>query len=352
MKLALVAILAAPALARLQLNAHHNLGHQVQKFQADMKSKPTNGVHYGDSRCPCIGFDNIDGESILAVKHDGEDVEISYPADMGSRCEAWDDNRYPKCKAGAKPGEGEGWCAQPWCYVDSCNCDIDVLPKMSELYNAEATFRGKPLFWSYATCGGKDVFTKKVPELGRPQCRCIGFAGLAGSTEIAFKDGVKADYPADMGTSCSAWDLDRHPACLGGDDVPHWCKSRWCYVDPCDCQLPGETVPKISAYLPDATFTGKNLYYSYETCGSADTWTEKNHGTACVNQDTEDACGRLSRCRWTGSRCLGAELVDHPLCKEAGAALVKKLGGSKSGAGLVSPGLVTVIIAAVAGHYA
>jgi len=348
MKHAIVAVAVVPAVARLQLNTQYNLGNQAH---ASGQSKPKNGVHYGDSRCPCIGFDNIDGESVLTVKHDGEDVEISYPADMGSRCEAWDDNRYHKCKAGEKPGKGKGWCAQLWCYVDPCNCDIDVLPKMSELYNAEATFRGKPLFWSYATCGGKDMFTQKAPELGRPKCRCIGFAGLSGTTEIAFKDGVQAEYPADMGTSCSTWDVDRHPACVG-DNAPGWCKASWCYVDPCDCELPGKTVPKISAYLPEATFTGKNLYYSYETCGSADTWTEKYHGEACVNQDTEGECGRLSRCRWTGERCLGAELVDHPLCKEAGEAVRKKLGGSKSAARLVSPGFVAVIAAAIAGFHA
>jgi len=238
---------------------------------------------------------------------------VSYPADLGARCEEWDRNRHVQC-TGDDP---KAWCEHSWCYVDPCKCDIDVLPKMTS-YQQETTFRGMPLFYSYATCGGKDVFTKKVPALGASKCRCIGFAGSAGTTEVEFPGGHEVDYPADLGSTCQAWDQDRHPECKG-EKQPSWCQANWCYIDPCECELPGDTVPKISAYLPHATFTGKNLYYSYETCKSADTWTEENHPEACVNQDTEDECGLLTRCAWTGKRCLGRELVEHPLCAEAAA---------------------------------
>jgi len=325
MKLVSIA-LVAHAHARLQLGPHR-AGFSQQASLLAVGSPSANGVHYGDSRCPCIGFDNIEGETILQVEQDGKEVELTYPADIGARCEAWDDKRHFQCKDGEKPGAGNGWCGQSWCYVDSCNCAIDVLPKIASLYNTEATYRGKPLFWSYATCGGKDEFTTKAPKLGKPVCRCIGFAGVAGSTEISFKGGSKGEYPADLGATCSAWDKGRHPECQG-DEASPWCRASWCYVDPCECDLPGDIVPKISAYLPDATFTGKNLYYSYETCGSADTWTEKHNVDACVNQDDEADCTRLSRCAWTGSRCLGTELVDHPLCTEAGKKFTEKTGKS------------------------
>merc|ERR1719220_421208 len=117
-----------------------------------------------------------------------------YPADVGAHCEAWDDNRHVRCKEGAAPGAGKGWCAQSWCYVNPCNCDIDVLPKIA-VYNSEATYRGKPLFWSYTTCGGKDMFSKKDPELGHAKCRCIGFGGMSGTMEVSFDGGETVEYP-------------------------------------------------------------------------------------------------------------------------------------------------------------
>jgi hypothetical protein len=277
-------------------------------------------VLYGDTRCPCIGFDNIEGDTIVqAEMSHGEKVEVSYPADLGARCEAWDNNRLPQCQRGAKPGSDELWCAQQWCYVDPCKCDIDVMPKMTAMLPG-VTYRGKPLFWSYATCGGKDMFSKKKPTLGNPKCQCIGFAGVEGTTDVSIK-GKTVEYPADMGSTCTSWDSKVHPECQS-DRPPPWCRANWCYVDPCECDLPGETVPKIAVYLPRASFTGKNLYYSYETCGSPDTFTEKNNPDACVNQETEEECQGNSRCSWTGSRCLGTELVNHPLCKKAAAKII------------------------------
>jgi hypothetical protein len=75
-------------------------------------------------------------------------------------------------------------------------------------------------------------------------------------------------------------------------------------------------------YLSEATFTGKSLYYSYETCGSKDTFTTIHNKEACVNQDTKEDCMELtlksgtSKCAWTDGKCVGAELVNHPLCKK------------------------------------
>eukprot|EP00405_Crypthecodinium_cohnii_P016958 CAMPEP_0206445608 /NCGR_PEP_ID=MMETSP0324_2-20121206/15623_1 /ASSEMBLY_ACC=CAM_ASM_000836 /TAXON_ID=2866 /ORGANISM="Crypthecodinium cohnii, Strain Seligo" /LENGTH=507 /DNA_ID=CAMNT_0053913883 /DNA_START=282 /DNA_END=1804 /DNA_ORIENTATION=+ len=241
---------------------------------------------------------------------------VSYPADLGARCEAWDNGRHPLCKEGQTPGFSNGWCSQQWCFVDPCNCQLPVLPKMSG-YIPDARYRGKPLFYSYATCGGEDMYSKVQPELGKMGCQCIGFDNVPGETEVVLK-GKKYSYPAEIGGSCRAWDAKIHPECEG-KHPPSWCRARWCYVDPCSCNL--ETAPKVTMYFPAATFTGKSLYYSYETCDSKDTFTEEHNLRACVNQEDEKECLSLERpdgeqkCAWTGKKCIGAELVNHPLCE-------------------------------------
>ena len=78
---------------------------------------------YGSEACPCIGFDNLQGEAVTLI--DGKMVK--YPADLGSSCNTWDDGFHPQC---TQSGKGE-WCAQPWCYVDPRQCKVDVLPTMS-----------------------------------------------------------------------------------------------------------------------------------------------------------------------------------------------------------------------------
>mmetsp|Transcript_29750 Transcript_29750/g.68499 ORF Transcript_29750/g.68499 Transcript_29750/m.68499 type:complete len:419 (+) Transcript_29750:105-1361(+) len=259
----------------------------------------------GDPKCPCIGFDNIDGDTLV----DFGGKQVPYPADMGARCEAWDNGRHPtSCMDGQEPGPGNEWCAQPWCYVDACKCDLPTLPKVST-YLPEASYIGKPLYFSYSTCGGKDLWSETTLQVGLAECRCIGFAGQEGSTQVQV-DGSFVDYPAEMGGTCQAWDQARHPSCKvqAGSEPPPWCGRSWCYVDPCSCHL--EVLPKVSLYLPDSTFQGKPIYYSYSTCGDTDEWTKENHKDACVNQRTEQDCEASSKCKWDGKQCMGAELAD------------------------------------------
>lgn len=149
---------------------------------------------------------------------------------------------------------------------------------------------------------------------GNAQCPCVGLDNVKG--ELAVKiDDKKTMFPAEAGGSCAAWDSASHPECEQGTDKnftrdgkqPSWCKQSWCYVDPCKCNIP--VIPKVSSYLPDATYQGKPVYYSYATCGSVDTWTSAKHKTACVNQKTESTCGKLEKCGWDGQRCVGKELL-------------------------------------------
>jgi len=292
--------------------AHVHHVHLHGKNKPEKKHKE-HAAFFGDTLCPCIGFDNIQGETTVVFEEDGQQTAVAYPADLGARCEAWDNGRHADCKEGATPGFGESWCAQTWCYVDPCNCKIPVLPKMST-YSPDALYRGKPIFFSYATCGGEDMWTKGVPEVGTPGCRCIGFDNVPGTTEMRI-EGKDVAYPAEVGGSCQAWDKGTHPACKS-DKPPKWCHESWCYVDPCSCELEGDVPPKVSMYLPKATFTGKGLYYSYETCEGKDFFTKSVHKQACVNQLEASDCDALPRCAWTGNKCLGAELVNHPLCQD------------------------------------
>jgi len=295
----------------------------------------SSGANFGNPKCPCIGFNNIEGTTTVPV--DGE--EVTYPGDLGARCEAWDDGYEPKhCMEGQSPGTGNGWCAQKWCYVDSCNCDLPVLPKPS-VYVPEATYQGKPVFFSYQTCGGTDTYTQEVAVVGSHSCRCTGFRDSPGTIDVQIGGGKTLEYPAEIGSTCTAWDDTRHPDCTGDGEKPSWCGQKWCFVDPCSCNL--EVPPKTSSYLPDSTFQGRKIYYSYATCGGKDSWTAENHKAACVNQKSEDGCGKLEKCAWTGTKCLGEELVS-----ECGLKKPRKMteARTKSGAGTFRPVALAAVL--------
>lgn len=279
---------------------------------------------YGHRSCPCVGIDNLDGK-VMAQIDAKTGKEVAYPADMGARCQAWDSGRHPKCP-------GENWCESKWCYVDPCNCDkISPYPKPA-VYLPDSKYQGKPVHFSYATCDGMDSYSETgagddyaviektcatpvdASDWGHEDCRCVGFAPQPGTMKVNI-DGKQVDFPADTGGKCNAWELNRHPKCKtdqpGGP--PTWCHEKWCYVDPCKCRM--GVPPKTSSYVPDANYQGRPVYYSYSACGGTDTWTDDEHGAACVNQKDEKACGKLSKCAWTGRECLGKELVE--LCSSA-----------------------------------
>jgi hypothetical protein len=349
---------------------------------------------WGDAKCPCVGFANVEGKRMVRLD---ENTTTAYPADFGSSCHAWDDGRnFLGCMEGQSPGQGKGWCAQKWCYVDPCQCDIATLPKTSP-YLPGSTFQDRPIYYSYATCGGTDTYTatrkeacvnleseedcidlkteagltkcawhegkcmgkelvgvceKKLDDVkyGTGKCRCVGIDSLLGNVVVNtgdWKAGSFLDYgpggdqspssssfmdhgpgghfaaaaksfpnkvtryPADTGATCQAWDNGRHPDCDSKNvtERPEWCEQKWCYVDPCSCDI--DISPKRSFYIPGALFQGIPIYYSYSTCGSVDTWTAKHHKTACVNQNSKEDCGKLDKCSWTGTKCLGKELMGH-----------------------------------------
>jgi len=255
---------------------------------------------YGSEACPCIGFDNLQGEAVTLI--DGKMVK--YPADLGSSCNTWDDGFHPQC---TQSGKGE-WCAQPWCYVDPRQCKVDVLPTMST-YMPSARYKHMPLFYSYSTCGSSWGKEAQVAVMGSSGCRCVGVNNMPGSLKFDIeKEHVL--YPAEAGGSCDAWDLDNHPQCAVTGTKPEWCNRRWCFVDPCSCSV--SQPPKVSTYV-NGTMQGKSIYYSYETCGNQDMFTATYAKAACLEK-TKDACNKNAKCLWSGHSCLGKELVDKDAC--------------------------------------
>ncbi|CAK0891224.1 unnamed protein product [Prorocentrum cordatum] len=233
-----------------------------------------------------------------------EGEEVEFPADLGGQCKAWDDGFHPRCE----PGESAPWCGEAWCYVDPCNCDMPVAPTLSE-YLPEGAYQGKPIHFSYATCDAVDAWTRghaRRPPVdvaatcsreqdeevwGKRGCPCIGIGDGAGATEVQLGQNRVA-YPAGLGARCEAWDQGRHPDCRG-PGAGEWCARKWCYVDPCSCNL--AVAPRGSSYLNGTTHLGRPLHYSYAACGNEDGMTRDPTATrapACPGSSARAAAWR------------------------------------------------------------
>jgi len=347
---------AEQSLARNQqhLAKQQQQKHEITLHKHKSSQDPAEEPHYGSPKCPCVGLDNIPGSTDVTING----TEMNYPADLGAHCGQWSVDRNKACKGENQPP----WCSQAWCYVDPCKCDLDVQPKHSLLL-PDALFKGKPIYYSYTTCGAKDLYTAlenkdscsmqdseekctarksdcswakgkcvnsdmlmcdgaKPDEVkwGLNSCPCVGVANVPGNIEMkAGKDvqvkGGLVQYPASTGATCESWDKARSPECTeGGENNPPWCESKWCYVDPCNCNIPEGKVPTIAHLLEGAIFQGKPAYYSFATCGNEDLWTAENFKDACKNQATAEACGKLEdSCGWTGKACVGWDITS--VCK-------------------------------------
>lgn len=145
---------------------------------------------------------------------------------------------------------------------------------------------------------------------GKNKCPCVGIDNLPGyyATNI---DYYHTQYPLEAGSSCKAWELGAHPECKDGVLAPDWCSQRWCYVDPCNCEL--EELPRIS--VAGVEYQGSAAYWSYETCGFVDFYSKDQSPEACVVQPNQTACAGLSKCAWDGKRCGGKAAIET--CKQA-----------------------------------
>ena len=116
----------------------------------------------GDKDCKCTGMKGAKETTFPeGEKQDG--TPVHYDDDAGSTCAAWDNESDPVCKEKDAPK----WCKQKWCFVDPCSCSITPEPKQSA-YFPDARKNGRPVYYSYATCGGKDEFTADNHDVACP----------------------------------------------------------------------------------------------------------------------------------------------------------------------------------------
>jgi len=108
---------------------------------------------WGSEDCRCIGISPQPGTTNVNIKG----KSVAFPADTGATCKAWEEDNHPDCKGNNPPS----FCHQAWCYLDPCSCKTAVPPKTSS-YLPDSKYQGKPIYYSYATCGEKDAYTAKM----------------------------------------------------------------------------------------------------------------------------------------------------------------------------------------------
>lgn len=301
----------------------------------------------GSSKCPCVGIGNLKGDFNVPFKV--YNASVKYPVDVGSSCEAWERTTAPACQKQDKPD----WCEQKWCYVDPCNCDLDILPKQTSM---GLTYQGSTAYWSYKTCGGKDSWSaglkdacvnqknesdcqslskcawdgkqcggKEVVQTckaakkldtsihGDDDCRCIGIGGHGANHTTPLyinhdNDTQQVSYAADLGSVCSAWEAGTHPDCMMnsaqyGSHRPEWCEAKWCFVDPCKCKHKSSMI--LTSAKNDLKFGGGVAHFSYETCGFGPFF----QANPCSMQNSSSACSKLDACAWSGTECLTKEVA-------------------------------------------
>jgi len=278
----------------------------------------------GPSECRCLStnlqehWDVLGSGKVLTNK---PGFEFWYDYDYGAMCKAHSEPGQLSCNP-ENAADADGWCSDPWCYVDPCTCNG---PAFSQSDN----FIGMPLFYSYEACGSADGYNvAKCPaitdkaacdeedecvfengacgvdtgdnrDIGRCQskqgngrCSCIG-SNLQPKTDAGMVETASlGSYPADYGAQCTAHAEPGVDSCSGAYPAD-WCMSAWCYVDPCDCDA--ADIGASDYFTVETTSNGLPLFYSYATCGSEDTYT-------CVGFG-EDKCTADPDCEWTGGEC-------------------------------------------------
>jgi len=117
---------------------------------------------------------------------------------------------------------------------------------------------------------------------GRPDCPCVDDYGPDVPTDdglIISINGSNYEYPPRYGLStCSPHDRTLTPFCdpLGLETYPSAhleCAKKWCYVDINNCHddVTTRNVSSLAGYSW-VEYPGKELHYSYDTCGSVDNY--------------------------------------------------------------------------------
>jgi len=145
---------------------------------------------------------------------------------------------------------------------------------------------------------------KPAGPYGTATCPCVGIDNIEGDLTATLKDGKTAKYPKDLGARCEAWDQNNHPKCSG--DGESWCKSKWCYVDPCNCEDIAAH-PKPANYMPGAKYQGKPVHFSYATCDAMDSYTEEKNQRGRFEEIQKTCAVQVDSSKWgkENCRCVG-----------------------------------------------
>lgn len=147
--------------------------------------------------------------------------------------------------------------------------------------------------WLRVVIGGSIARSATAKMDGRENCPCTEYHNLDKyidtngqlSVQMAGTNGQVYKYSDKYGNMfCKKWDEYLEPYCADPDGTPktyapQWCRQKWCYVDKDNCALP---LIYRSSYFPEV-----ELYYSYTTCGSQNsfsTWVEGGGMNGTANQ--------------------------------------------------------------------
>eukprot|EP00931_Biecheleriopsis_adriatica_P061257 TRINITY_DN36825_c0_g1_i1.p1 TRINITY_DN36825_c0_g1~~TRINITY_DN36825_c0_g1_i1.p1 ORF type:complete len:556 (-),score=99.42 TRINITY_DN36825_c0_g1_i1:17-1684(-) len=129
---------------------------QVLALQEKQCKSDVSERKWGNKKCRCIGIDGQPGKTEFSLRH-GKHFR-SYPTDAGATCAPWHMGRHPECVV-----DGDGvpaeWCADSWCFVDPCDCFLETAAKPAYYFGDHASVQGRPVYYSFATCGSEDKFT-------------------------------------------------------------------------------------------------------------------------------------------------------------------------------------------------
>jgi len=294
------------------------------------------GKEYGKEDCSCVGIDlsgairpfaPIKPVESIDKSYIGFNSEASFPPELGTSCQAWDEANHPSCTGAA---DQPAFCAEKWCYVDPCKCKSAL---SASVYLPNWKYHKRPLHFSYQTCGSSgdswfDKFQIKqhtsatcdAPEtgIGSPTCPCVGLAGRPGHIMLSY-GGAEGPYKAEIGSTCGLWENGAYPSCTtpGPDGTfPEWCHKSWCYVDMCNCKGIAEA-PRPTQKIAGSNFQGAPMYFSFNTCGNKyllnDGWVEKSCWTKTAQSDCEAHSNLIGqKCGWYEDGCVDANLI--PIC--------------------------------------
>ena len=179
---------------------------------------------------------------------------------------------------------------QKWCLGQEWDGNSGDAPKQSDFFeggfdevrfwSSVRTQQHIVQFMSQALPAKLSAQTGIEQGTDKDRCTCLEAHGLPqvskdGKQYVTYTgtNGTVHFYPGHLGTeTCQAWDETIHPDCAAADGsllqhAPSWCSAKWCWVGRKECKLPD--MQETSMFKAAG---GLRLWYSYLTCGYANTY--------------------------------------------------------------------------------